>query len=164
VYEKMVPIMELNRDRNLMESATQLGLSGSRYGKPMTESAAKIGGETALAEDALLGQLLYDTEQAERDRWMQGFGLANQQLGIQNDWFQTLGALGLAEQQRADDFSGLAYNDWVERQRWALETFIPLLFGPGGEAVLEQVGGTAGLMDLVMAWLGGGAPGAFGNT
>lgn len=135
-----VPVMNLNRDKQISDSMAEAGFGGNRYGTYAAGKAAEIGGQTALQEDALLWNTLSDYGNKTQDRALQAnqLGLNAAQLQDQMAQNRLLTPFQIAqyEQGRQDQFSNTAFQDWSQnRMGW---------LGPLLQAAMSQGAGSPG--------------------
>lgn len=167
LFEQMVPVMNLNRDKQIGDAMATAGMDGNRWSTYSAGRAGQIGAETSLAQDALLGQLVNQFANNQEDRSLQGARLGLDSAALQEQMTQNRMTLpfqfGQYEQGRQDRFSQAAYDDF-ERNKLG---WLGLLLhsadqqgaGSPGQIYTTQTPGSpgvAGYADLIRAIFGGG--------
>jgi hypothetical protein len=131
ILDKMEPAFE-NRARDYTEDAmAQAGFLGGRYGTYGMREAGRQGSKAALESQAMFQPLL-----------MQNLAL---NLENRNSAFQNMMQAGMWEQGRQDNFSQMAYQDFMNR----MYGFMPM-FQPQGQYPTMYGQGQNGLMDWMM--------------
>lgn len=152
-YLSSIPVMQQAMQQNIGGAMAAAGGTGTRYGSAALERAGQIGASTALQQNQMLNELMFNQANKDLDRQMQTIPL-QMQLGqmIEQGTQNRLGALsgfGQWEQGRMDDFSKMAYEDF-ENNKYGL---LPLLLqaatsqgagSPGSPASYMQIQTSAG--------------------
>lgn len=162
-----VPVMNMNRDKQISDSMAEAGFGGNRYGSFAAGKAAEIGGQTALQQDALLWKMLSDYGNQTQDRALQASGLGIQSAQAQDQMamnrLQMPFLMGQYEQNRQDQFANTAYQDFDRNRLGWLGWMGQLAGGQGagspGQIYTTQTPGSPGAVDylpLLMSLFGGG--------
>lgn len=135
-----VPMMNLNMNKQIGDAMATAGFSGNRYSSSAENAAGQIGAQNALAQNQLLQQTLYDFANKQQDRSLQADALGLQAGGMldqmQQNRLTTPFQLGSYEQNRQDQFSNTAFQDWSQnRTGW-----LPMLM----QAAMSQGAGSPG--------------------
>jgi hypothetical protein len=106
VYLSTVPLMNQVRDYQIGDSMAKAGFTGNRYSTHAMEQAGRIGGETTLALQQKLNELLYGQTNQDLDRALQA-AIAGGSLGMNIDSLTgsrmgAMGSLASADQARAN--------------------------------------------------------------
>lgn len=106
VYLSTVPLMNQVRDYQIGDSMAKAGFTGNRYSTHAMNQAGRIGGETTLALQQKMNELLYGQTNQDLDRALQA-AMAGGNLGMDiNSLTQSRvgaqGQLASADQARAD--------------------------------------------------------------
>ena len=106
VFLSTVPLMNQVRDYQIGDSMAQAGFTGNRYSSDAMNQAGRIGGETTLALQSKLNELLYGQSNQDLDRALQA-AIAGGNLGMDiNSLTQSRvgaqGQLASSDQARAD--------------------------------------------------------------
>lgn len=158
VIASAIPVMELERDRNISEALAQAGMGGTAFGTASERNIAEIGANTALRQNQMLTDLLYQQGQADASRALQATGQGIQLGGLTDELtrqrFQSLMPLGLWEQGRGDVLTQMPYSDWMASRDNYLPMIAQLVGGTGtpiqGPPTTTQTGGRPGLIDYAM--------------
>ena len=180
VYQNAIAPMNAARDRQIQDAMAAAGLSGNRFSSSAQNTAARIGGETALKQNELLTNLLYNQGQADLDRWTQ-MAMQGNQLGFQggqNELDRALQATGMMnnlglqyndmsrqamldlfnmaqfEQGRADQLSMVPYQDYMNSRLGYMQQLINAAGAQSGGQMPPPVtttsGGGPGAMDYAL--------------
>jgi hypothetical protein len=159
VFNSAIPVMNANRDKQIGQSLAQAGMSGTRFGTASEANVARIGADTALQQDQLLTNLLYNQGQADADRALQASGQAMNLAQIydqmQRNRIDQLSQLGIWEQGRGDTLSQMPYNDWMQSRLGYLPYIMQGVTGQGpmpqqGSPISTTTPGQPGLADYAM--------------
>lgn len=151
-YLSTVPVMDNMMKNRVGGAMGQAGLTGSRFGSGAQNTAARIGGETALQQNQMLNDLLYNHTQQDLNRGLQastaalGFGAQDLDRGLrgaesmgqlgmgmenaQQNRLQGLGQAGQWEQGRQDTFADKRWQDFLASRKG----FVPELLSFAGQA------------------------------
>lgn len=174
VFNSAVPLMNINRDQQIMQSLSNAGMGGTRFGTASQNNVARIGAETALGQDKLLTELMYNQGQSDANRALQASQMAIQQAQaydqMQRNRMNDLFQIGQWEQGRGDQFSQLPYNDWMQGRLGFLPMLLSAMSGTAmqpiqQQPIVTQSGGGPGVMDYAMqAAMIAAMAGAFGGS
>lgn len=158
----LFPLMNVNRDKQIAEGLAQAGGGGNRFGTYAANTAAQIGAETGMQQNAMIQKALLDFANGQQDRSLAAGGMG-MQLGslmdqMAQDRVRLPAELGQYEQGRQDRFSNLAYEDF-ERNKLG---WLPLLLGSAqgqhgptpGPIYQTQTPGDPGLAPLLELFKG----------
>jgi len=141
VFNSAVPLMNANRDKQIGQSMAQAGLQGTRFGTAAQNNAARIGADTALQQDQLLTNLLYQQGQSDADRQLQATGQAMNLAQIydqmQRSRIDQLSQIGMWEQGRGDVLNQMPYQDWMQSRMGYLPQVLQAL-GSGNVSPTPQ--------------------------
>lgn len=140
LYLSTIPIMEANAQRSIGGAMAAAGGSGTRYSSSALERAGQIGADTALQQNAMLNQLLFNQTNQDLDRQMQAtgmmMGLGNQIEQGSLNRLNSLMGFGSWEQGRMDSMADKFYQDF-EKNKYG---FLPMLL----QAAMSQGAGSPG--------------------
>jgi hypothetical protein len=167
LFAQAVPVMDLNRDKQIGSAMATAGFDGNRFGTWAGGKAAEIGAENSLAQDQLLGQLLSGFANLQEDRALQGTKLGLDSAALQEQMTRNRIMdpfnMGQYEQQRQDNFSRMAYDDFNQNRLGWLGPLLQAANSQGagspGQIYTTQTPGqpgAAGYADLIREIFGGG--------
>lgn len=111
-----VPMMNINRDRQINDAMSQFGDTGNRWSSTAMGKAGEIGAESAMAQNTMLADLLRGYSEGQENRALQAGQLGLQASGQLDQQAQDRVRLpfemGQYEQQRQDEFSKMKYADF----------------------------------------------------
>lgn len=158
LYLSQVPIWQQNAKRGVQDALAQAGFGGNRYSSFAGQAAGQIGADTALQMNSMLGNLLYNQTNADKDRalgaagmGLQAGGMVEQALG--NRYGAYSGALGdrlkAWEAQRANQMAALQarYADFERNKYGTLPMLMGALtnsIGQGPEPIIKTDPGSQG--------------------
>lgn len=139
-YLSSIPVMQQAMQQNIGGAMAAAGGTGTRYGSASLERAGQIGAQTALQQNQMLNELMFNQANKDLDRQFNLIPL-QMQLGqqIEQGAQNRLGALsgyGQWEQGRMDDMAMKYYQDF-EKNKYGL---LPLLL----QAAQSQGAGSPG--------------------
>ena len=141
VFQSAVPLMNANRDKQIGQSLAQAGSQGTRFGTAAENNVARIGADTALQQDQLLTNLLYQQGQSDADRQLQATGQAMNLAQIydqmQRSRIDQLSQVGMWEQGRGDVLNQMPYQDWMQSRMGYLPQVLQAL-GSGNVSPIGQ--------------------------
>lgn len=127
VYKSAIPIMAQERDDQISQAMAAAGLSGNRFSSSAQKTAGDIGAQTALRQNQLLTNLMFEQGNRDLDRALSATNTSLQATSLQDQLernrLDALFRFGGWEQGRQDEFSRMAYEDW-DRNKYGL---LPLL-------------------------------------
>lgn len=161
------PLMELNAQKQIAGAMADAGFTGNRWGSFAAGKAGEIGAETAMAQNKMLLDTLYNTSQSAEDRALQATGMGMQLGGMldrqMQDRFMVPWQLGAWEQGRQDDFGRFAYQDFENNKLGWLPFLGNLAGGVGagspGQIYTTNTPGSPGAADwlpILASLFGGG--------
>lgn len=161
-YLASIPEMEIARDRNISAAMAKSGLGGNRYSSGASRDAAQIGAETAITQNRMLNELMFNQANADQNRALQAAGQANE-LGQTQDQLarsrlDQLFDFGQYEQGRQDKYGLLAYQDFIQSRLGLLPLLLQGAMSQGmGQPVQTVSGGSSGLpWEVIIPILFGG--------
>lgn len=155
VYNSAIPVMQMERDRNIGQSLSQAGFNGTRFSTGAQNNVAQIGADTALRQNELLANLMYGQGQSDADRALQATGqgmqLGNQIEQMNRNRIGDLFNMGAWEQQRGDSLAQAPYQDYQANMRGWLPELLSLIGAQGAASYVPPItttqGGSPGLLD-----------------
>lgn len=135
VFNSAIPLMNANRDQQIGQAMAQAGLQGTRFGTAAQNNAARIGADTALQQDQLLTNLMYQQGQSDADRSLQATSQSMQLAQIydqmQRSRIDQLSQVGMWEQGRGDMLNQIPYQDWMASRMGYLPYVMQGITGQG---------------------------------
>lgn len=148
-----LPVLDMQRDKQIGDSIATAGFGGNRFGSAAMNSAADIGGQTALKQtnmtiDKIMNQgnidrgYAFQGEQNDLGRMLQAASQGQSMGGqIDQQMMQRLGALNQAgqwEQNRGDQFAQQRYGDFMNSRLGLLPQILGAAGGGGPQPGAPQ--------------------------
>lgn len=148
VFNSAVPLMNSNRDRQIGQSMATAGMGGTRFGTASENNVARIGADTALQQDQMLTNLMYQQGQADADRSLQASQQSMQLAQIydqmQRSRIDQLSGVGMWEQGRGDQLSMFPYQDFENNKNGYLDYILAAMGGVGAPQQQQPITTTQG--------------------
>lgn len=156
-----VPLMQQQMTQNLAGAEAQAGFTGNRFGTYGADAASRVGAQTSMQMNQMLLQTMQD--QANRDQQnaltASGQGIQLGQAQNQMDMQKLMSEFGIGqyEQNRQDQFSNTAFQDWQQNRLGWLGPAMQLAMGQHagstnpGQIYQTTQPGSAGALDYASA-------------
>lgn len=165
-----VPVMQNQMNQNLASAESQAGFTGNRFGTYGANAAANVGAQTSMQENAMLLQAMQQQGQQDQQNALTASGqmmnLGNLQNNIAMDQINEPFQVGQYEQNRQDQFSNTAFQDWSQNRLGWLGPAMQLALGqhgattnpgqiysvqqPGTPGALNYAGGIASILGALL--------------
>jgi hypothetical protein len=135
-----IPGMQQNMTQNISNAMAQAGFGGNRYSSSAENQAGQIGAQTAMQENQMLNQAMYNQANQDQNRALQAAGQgANMGMDLNSIQQQQLTVpfnMAQAEQALQQGNATNAYQQWLQNSLG----FLPMLM----QGAMSQGSGTPG--------------------